>query len=163
MNQAASNAFLLANDSVVLFLSYFYFIHLQLIEGTHQLLATFGDCHFVNQLAAWLPYWAIKLFFRKTVRTLAGGIAKLADYIQKQIDKHRNTFDPDNMRDFLDIYIKHRTGEKDFTDHRFACTAMNFLPDAIDTTGYTLLWCLLYLGYNLGESNLRLLLYGVLN
>ena len=105
MNQAASNAFLLANDSVVLFLSYFYFIHLQLIEGTHQLLMTFGDCHFVNQLAAWLPYWAIKLFFRKTVRTLAGGIAKLADYIQKQIDKHRNTFDPDNMRDFLDIYI----------------------------------------------------------
>ena len=137
---------------------------------------TFGDCHFVNQLAAWLPYWAIKLFFRKTVRTLAGGIAKLADYIQKQIDKHRNTFDPDNMRDFLDIYInpdnmrdfldiyiKHRTGEKDFTDHRFVCTAVNFLPDAIDTTGYTLLWCLLYLGYNLGESNLRLLLYGVLN
>ena len=122
-----------------------------MIEGTHELLATFGDCHYVNQLAAWLPYWAIKLFFPSTVKTLAGGIGKLAAYIQKRIDEYRRTFNPDQMRDFLDIYIKHRSGEKDFTNHKFVCTTMAFMPDAIDTTAYVVLWSLLLLGFDEGK------------
>ncbi len=112
---------------------------------------TFSDCHFMNQAATWLPLWAVYVIFYSKAKRLGKGFEKLADYIQNRIDEHRLDLDPNNMRDVLDYYIRDRDGEKDFTKRRFVCTVMNFMPDSIDTNAHTLMWIILFLGYNQGK------------
>lgn len=127
-----------------------YLTLLQLIDGTRELLAGFGDCHFVNIMSSWLPFWMIDMIFYKTTAKLAVSTDKLSKYIEDRIEEHRSTFDADHMRDFIDIYLRDRLGEKDFTDRRFVCNVMTFMPDALDTIAYILMWIILYLAHNPG-------------
>ncbi len=58
------------------------------------------------------------------------------------IHEHRASSDPDNLRDFLDHYIKEKP---EIPDKTFSDTVMVFLPDAIHTLAAVGHWTILYL------------------
>ena len=32
--------------------------------------------------------------------------AKIEEYVRKRIEEHKETFDPDNIRDYIDLYLR---------------------------------------------------------
>ncbi len=95
-----------------------------------------------DMFAQVVPFWILKWFVRGTLKKI--GEKPLNDYFSKQITAHRETFNPDEMRDILDYYIRDRT-EAEFTDSKFIDTTTMFFNDAIMTASDVVLWAVLYL------------------
>ena len=56
--------------------------------------------------------------------------------MRKRIDEHRNTFDGDNVRDFIDLYLKtEKSGEE---SSAFSC---KYIGDALSSCEYNYLFC----------------------
>ena len=56
-------------------------------------------------------YYIIFLSLQKdSVRVRVEGFATLKKYIDEHISEHRDSFDPENIRDFIDMYLE---AEKD--------------------------------------------------
>ncbi|KAK2176565.1 hypothetical protein NP493_655g00003 [Ridgeia piscesae] len=73
---------------------------------------------------------------------------EIRDFVRKRIDEHRDTFDGDNVRDFIDLYLKtEQSGEESgaFTDANMFEVIDDLFLAGTDTTSTTLLWGLLYL------------------
>ncbi len=97
---------------------------------------------FANIPFSWFKY--LMPYKLKEIQDMASG---LRNYIQEKITEHRESFDPSEMRDFLDIYIRDRT-EAEFTDNVFVSTTAGFFPDGIVTAGDMLRWAILYLAHH---------------
>ncbi len=94
-----------------------------------------------------VPLSWLKYLMPSEVRKIQDLASGLRNYIQEKIVEHRETFDPSEMRDFLDIYIRDRT-EEDFSDKVFVSMSTVFFPDGITTAGDTLMWAILYLAHH---------------
>ncbi len=103
---------------------------------------TFANASFLNIPLSWLTY-----LMPGQVRKIEDKTSTLRNYIKEKICEHRETFDPSEMRDFLDMYIRDRT-EVEFTDNAFVSTTANFFPDGIVTSGENLYWAILYLAHH---------------
>ena len=64
------------------------------------------------------------------------------------VDEHRNTFDTDNMRDYIDVYLNEIRGKKDreeqtyLNDTELRVVVNDFFLAGTETTWSTLLWAL---------------------
>eukprot|EP00091_Calanus_sinicus_P017336 TRINITY_DN3743_c0_g1_i5.p1 TRINITY_DN3743_c0_g1~~TRINITY_DN3743_c0_g1_i5.p1 ORF type:complete len:349 (-),score=66.23 TRINITY_DN3743_c0_g1_i5:512-1558(-) len=69
-------------------------------------------------------------------------------YILKQIEEHEKTCDPENPRDFIDVYlhaIENTADDSEFTKGDLATCMLDFLHAATETSATTLKWIVLYL------------------
>ena len=59
---------------------------------------------------------------------------EIRDFLRKRIDEHRDTFDGDNVRDFIDLYLKtEQSGEE---TGAFSC---KYIGNALSTCEYNCL------------------------
>lgn len=77
-------------------------------------------------------------------------IKALAEFVGERAEEHRETFDENNIRDYIDAYLleqKQRTTEVNttFTDEQLAGSVRDFFAAGTETTSLTLRWALLYL------------------
>ena len=89
-----------------------------------------------------LPRWAHQIYFRKEHNSFVRATEKFRSYIFQEIKHHKQTFDPEILRDFIDVYLKKRSIEK--LGRSFVDTVMIFFPDGVDTMAIFMRWILLY-------------------
>ena len=89
-----------------------------------------------------LPYWAHIRYFCKEFDDLMAKTDQLSNYILKEVNSHRESYDPENPRDVIDAYLIHQKGENLGTT--FAATLLSFFPDSIDTMAVFMRWIMLY-------------------
>ncbi|XP_035699676.1 cytochrome P450 1A1-like [Branchiostoma floridae] len=88
-----------------------------------------------------------------TKTTLTKMFGTFLEYFKRQLDQHLQTFDPENLRDITDHFIKlqkeaEEGGDKDIsslTDTHIRQTVVDILAGAIDTLVQTMRWSLLLL------------------
>ncbi|KAL3874626.1 hypothetical protein ACJMK2_037612 [Sinanodonta woodiana] len=71
-------------------------------------------------------------------------------YVRKRIKEHRATFDPDNIRDFVDLYLKaeeHKDDEAVNEENMFR-VIIDLFNAGTDTSSTTLVWAILFLMTN---------------
>ncbi|XP_072039543.1 cytochrome P450 2C11-like [Amphiura filiformis] len=71
--------------------------------------------------------------------------------IQEIVNKHRETFDSENMRDYIDVYLNDMQVKKEkglhthFSDVELLAVVKDFFGAGTETTSTTLRWALLYM------------------
>ncbi|XP_078575696.1 cytochrome P450 2J2-like [Branchiostoma floridae x Branchiostoma japonicum] len=72
---------------------------------------------------------------------------RMREFVKTKVDKHHSDFDSDNIRDFVDTYIKEmRKGQNEnFTDPQLVHVVIDLIMAGTDTTSQTLYWILLYM------------------
>ncbi|CAH1243936.1 CYP1A1 [Branchiostoma lanceolatum] len=88
-----------------------------------------------------------------TKTTLTNMFAEFVDYFKRQLDQHMQTFDPDNLRDITDHFIKlqkeaEEEGDEDIkslTDTHIRQTVADILAAALDTMMQAMRWSVLLL------------------
>ncbi len=80
-----------------------------------------------------------------TVKKIQDLIKPARVYIRENIQEHQASFDPNDMRDFMDLYMTRRDRDPEFTEHRFIDSMLSFMPDAVETLGEAMLWVIKYL------------------
>lgn len=100
---------------------------------------------------AFVPGWILKLVNREAyelrerrLRT----IRWIKDHIYGEISKHEDTFDSENIRDFIDLYIeakKKGSDEHIFNEGNMFRVIMDLFIAGSETTSNTINWCLLYM------------------
>lgn len=85
---------------------------------------------------------------RSPAKPIINNDQKIRSYFHKRIQEHRETFDPDNPRDFLDMYLKleheHKNTETLSEENVFRVMVDLFLGGS-ETTATTMTWVFLYL------------------
>ncbi|XP_066275399.1 cytochrome P450 2J6-like [Branchiostoma lanceolatum] len=82
---------------------------------------------------------------------ISRNIPKLQTYCRGQIEKHRETFDPNDIRDFIDAFLleqQHAGGEhaqSSFTDEQLQELVLDLFLAGTETTSTALDWALLYM------------------
>ena len=63
------------------------------------------------------------------------------------VQQHRETYDEDNMRDFVDVYLREmdRSPDPSFSEAGLLVTAMDLFSAGSETTSTTLAWAVCYL------------------
>lgn len=71
----------------------------------------------------------------------------LRAYVREKIQEHRETFDADNLRDFIDMYILMTQEEKSesYSEMNIFRTIVDLFTAGSETTATSLLWAFLYL------------------
>ncbi|KAK3106921.1 hypothetical protein FSP39_002975 [Pinctada imbricata] len=73
----------------------------------------------------------------------------ITEFLEEQVREHRETFDKENIRDYIDAFIleqqSHSTPESFYSDEQLIETIRNFFSAGTDTTATTLKWAILYL------------------
>ncbi|XP_035686681.1 cytochrome P450 2U1-like [Branchiostoma floridae] len=87
---------------------------------------------------------------RKPFQKLKRNQAKLINHIRDRIKEHEDTFDPKDIRDFIDAFLlesKKRQGDENstFTEQEHAAIVYQLFVAGTDTTSTTLRWALLYM------------------
>lgn len=101
----------------------------------------------LNLPSNFMPILAIVSPYSK-VRTIEKMFADVEAYITKQIQQHRKSFDPDNIRDFIDLYLEHSIDEDldvDLTERDVFQIIFDLYAAGSETTSTSLLWIMLYL------------------
>ncbi|XP_060078047.1 cytochrome P450 2B1-like [Ylistrum balloti] len=97
----------------------------------------------------WLRYLPGDFFNIKKIRN---NFYESINYMQQQIIDHRNTFDPENPRDFIDVFIKEQSRQDPdntvFEDFNLQVTLLNLFVAGTETTTTTIRWTILQLIYN---------------
>ncbi|XP_066283303.1 cytochrome P450 2D26-like [Branchiostoma lanceolatum] len=75
---------------------------------------------------------------------------KLREHIREEIAKHMETFDPNDIKDFLDAFLleaKKREGDENstFTEEQHIEVVLQLFLAGTDTTATTLLWAVLFM------------------
>ncbi len=95
-------------------------------------------------MAQYVPFFILKWLKSDTVKFLQTCDVVFREFLTKQISLHRETFDPDNMRDFLDYYLRDRPQVTSF-HKKFIDTSITFFVDGVETLGSVINWILFYL------------------
>ncbi|XP_035377234.1 cytochrome P450 2B4-like [Electrophorus electricus] len=74
----------------------------------------------------------------------------LTGFIRKSVVEHRNTLDPENLRDFIDAYLvemsKHKSEDNStFHEENLVMTTLDLFFAGTDTTATTLRWGLIFM------------------
>ncbi|XP_066299833.1 cytochrome P450 2D4-like isoform X1 [Branchiostoma lanceolatum] len=78
----------------------------------------------------------------------------LQDFCGEQIEKHRQTFDPNDIRDFIDAFLLEQQRAEDeqarenFTDKQLQEVLIDLFMAGTETTATTIRWALLYMMIN---------------
>ncbi|XP_035686646.1 cytochrome P450 2U1-like [Branchiostoma floridae] len=104
----------------------------------------------VEFLAEQLPPLKVLPGVRKNYQDLMQSQAKIMDHIKERIREHEDTFDPNDIRDFIDAFLlesnKRQTDENNtFTEQELATIVYQLFLAGTDTTATTLRWALLYM------------------
>ncbi|OWF45795.1 cytochrome P450 2C23-like [Mizuhopecten yessoensis] len=84
----------------------------------------------------------------KAMKTNLGNIRA---YLQKQIDQHRDTFDEENIRDFIDAFLKEELSQgtsEVLHDENLKVVLGNLYIAGTETTATTIKWAILFLIHN---------------
>ncbi|CAH1225399.1 CYP2U1 [Branchiostoma lanceolatum] len=104
----------------------------------------------VEYLAKVLPPLRVIPSVRRSYQELMQHQTKLLDHIKDRIREHEETFDPNDIRDFIDAFLlesKKRQGDETFTftQQEHATIVYQLFLAGTDTTSTTLRWALLYM------------------
>ncbi|XP_063057368.1 cytochrome P450 2J2-like [Engraulis encrasicolus] len=72
----------------------------------------------------------------------------VADFIRKEVERHKEDLDPNNPRDYIDAYITEMqsgSGNDDFTESNLVMNSLDLFLAGTETTSTTLLWALVLL------------------
>ena len=63
------------------------------------------------------------------------------------VREHKETYDEDNMRDFVDVYLREMAGTRDpsFTEEQLLVTSMDLFSAGSETTATTLAWAVCFM------------------
>ncbi|OQV11507.1 Cytochrome P450 2J6 [Hypsibius exemplaris] len=92
--------------------------------------------------------------FRQQQANVVSRITETLQMMQEVLDEHRANFDPDNVRDFMDAYLKEQTRHVDegsassFTDRQLLFMSIEMYFAGLDATLATLQWGMLLLSSN---------------
>ena len=100
--------------------------------------------HFMNMF---IPKFLIRLISGGTMKECMADADNMKVFAWENIKEHRDTYDPDFTRDFLDIYQKEGR-DKTMEEKVFVNTAVDLLPDGANTTAEALNRIILYLAYH---------------
>ncbi|ELW61442.1 cytochrome P450 2J2 isoform X1 [Tupaia chinensis] len=84
-------------------------------------------------------------------QTLFRNWEKLKLFIAKVIEKHKEDWNPEETRDFIDAYLKEMAkgnASSSFDEENLICTTLDLFLAGTETTSTTLRWGLLYLALN---------------
>ncbi|KAL3874622.1 hypothetical protein ACJMK2_037608 [Sinanodonta woodiana] len=83
-------------------------------------------------------------------RTVFNAFDDMSRYARKRIKEHRATFDPDNIRDFVDLYLKAEEHEDEaaLNEENMFRVIVDLFNAGTETTSTTLAWAILYLMTN---------------
>ena len=124
----------------------------RLVQGQKDMLNSFQSAFTFSFLGQYIPVWILKKMYPDTVTKILDLILPARQYVKEQIAQHRENFDPNNLRDFMDRYMKERQGDPEFTESRFTDSMLSFMPDAIGTLGAVMMWNMKYLAAHLDEQ-----------
>ncbi|CAH1264340.1 CYP2U1 [Branchiostoma lanceolatum] len=87
---------------------------------------------------------------RKQYQELKQNQGKLMDHIKKRIKEHEETFDSNDIRDFIDAFLmeskkRHGDDNSNFSEQEHATIVYQLFLAGTDTTSTTLRWALLYM------------------
>ncbi|XP_075396066.1 cytochrome P450 2J2-like [Tenrec ecaudatus] len=93
--------------------------------------------------------WIMK-FLPGPHQTLFRGWEKLKLFVSHSIGKHKEDWDPDKPRDFIDAYLKEMTKcagntTSSFHEENLVCSTLDLFFAGTETTATTLRWALLYM------------------
>lgn len=75
-------------------------------------------------------------------------VEETQDLMKRIVREHKETFDSDNMRDFIDVYIREMKQESctpDFNDDQLIVNAMDLFSAGSETTATTLAWAVAFM------------------
>ncbi|XP_019631423.1 PREDICTED: cytochrome P450 2U1-like [Branchiostoma belcheri] len=103
----------------------------------------------IGQLARFLRHLPV---LGRSARTLLQAKEAMRQFIKLKVDEHQQDFEPDDIRDFVDLYIQEmrrgqmRRGQrKNFTDQQLVYIVVDLIIAGTDTTAQSLYWILLYM------------------
>ncbi|XP_063057367.1 cytochrome P450 2J2-like isoform X2 [Engraulis encrasicolus] len=81
--------------------------------------------------------------------TIFSNYLDVADFIRKEVERHKEDFDPNNPRDYIDAYITEMqsgsSDTEDFTETNLVMNSLDLFLAGTETTSTTLLWSLVLL------------------
>ncbi|XP_078310753.1 cytochrome P450 2B4-like [Crassostrea virginica] len=97
-----------------------------------------------------LPKWYHLGQLKADIKSSRASLSCIIDYIADQIADHEKTYDENNIRDFVDLYIQAQradgeTEKGDESKHHMFQVILDMFSAATETTGTTLDWALLFL------------------
>ncbi|XP_013398640.1 cytochrome P450 2J2-like [Lingula anatina] len=73
----------------------------------------------------------------------------LRDFVRQQVEKHKETFDPDNIRDIVDLYLqvtgKEKRQTKAFSNESMVRAIVDLFSAGTETTSLSTTWAILFL------------------
>ena len=117
----------------------------RLIQGQKDMLLSFQSAFTFSLPGQYIPHCLLWKMFPDTVKKVQGLIRPAREFVREKIREHRESFDPNNLRDFMDSYMKERDGDPEFTESRFTDSMLSVMPDAIGTLSSAMLWVIKYL------------------
>uniref|UniRef100_A0A8B9KYP2 Cytochrome P450, family 2, subfamily AE, polypeptide 1 n=1 Tax=Astyanax mexicanus TaxID=7994 RepID=A0A8B9KYP2_ASTMX len=118
----------------------------------HQILMYFDDvvqlpANFWGQLYNRLP--ALMPWLPGKHQTAFSSLSKIKVFIQDEIQRHRQDWNPSNPRDYIDCYLdeieKCKDSKAEFTEENMICCVVDLFAAGTETTSNTILWTLLYM------------------
>ncbi|XP_022343645.2 cytochrome P450 2J6-like isoform X1 [Crassostrea virginica] len=100
-------------------------------------------------LLASLPKWCQIGRLKSSIKSSRKALAHLLQYVTDQIADHEKTYDENNIRDFVDLYIQaqradKQTNQQKTVNHLFR-VILDLFSAGTETTGTSLDWALLYM------------------
>lgn len=107
-------------------------------------------------MASFLPLWMVKLLARKahnSEKNRAKIFQDIEKYILKQVNEHEDSFNENNIDDFLDLYIKVSRQSKQeasdvLTKDNIIRVILELFVAGVETTFNTLDWAFLFMSEN---------------
>ena len=121
-------------------------------EGVLNSLATAFNLHVINMF---VPKLLMQLIWGDTMKECMAGADNIRAFAWEHIKEHRDTYDPDFTRDFLDIYQKEGR-DKTMEEKVFVNTIvdLDLLPDGAGRTTEAINWIVIYLAYHPEVQNI---------
>ncbi|CAH1250729.1 CYP2U1 [Branchiostoma lanceolatum] len=108
-----------------------------------------------SSIATSIPFLRKLPFFRKELEKVKRNNKELVDFVKAKIKEHKETFDPADIRDIIDVYLmetQYQTpddADRTITEIGMVSTIRGLFMAGADTTSTTLKWGLLYLARHL--------------
>ncbi|CAC5365896.1 unnamed protein product [Mytilus coruscus] len=119
-------------------------------ESLHKLIKTMDDIFSgPGPLTASGIFPILNFLMKDSVRVRVEGFSTIRKYIEKHINEHRESFDPENIRDFIDMYLEAEKDESERTSvlnpAGLFSTIIDLFAAGTDTTATTLDWSFLFM------------------
>ncbi|XP_071093054.1 cytochrome P450 2J4-like [Haliotis cracherodii] len=121
-------------------------------EKFHELMRLLNDV--VKSPGSLNPYYAIPLLrmlpsTQQKARVSLGHMKRLCEFVKGVVQEHEQSYDPNNIRDFVDLYIQMRDGEgqtnKAYSLENFLRLIVDLFLAGTETSSTSVNWALLYM------------------